>query len=407
MTEKDALIILNAVPGITNLRIRKLLECFGSAKNVFTLKAKDPNIKSILPEACIRNIFQFPRDTFLEKEHRLIADYGVQVVTSDDSFFPAALKEIPDAPVLLYVKGDISQAQDLSIAVVGSRRASVYGISIAEKFSMRLSELGIAIVSGMARGIDTAAHRGCLNARGKTFAVLGCGLSNIYPLENKELMNKISANGAVISEFPMTMEPMAHNFPRRNRIISGLSLGVIIVEASARSGALITSRFALEQGKDVFAVPGKIDHPNSQGVNSLIKQGAKLVSCIEDVLEELSPRLRDILSTSEEKKTSASAYDNIGLFHNRRMIEDQHSDRSLLDKRPENFDFLCPSNCRKANNLSKKEKDVYSCIDKKPIYIDELVGCGGETINKVAAILLQLELKHFIRQLPGRYYVRV
>jgi DNA processing protein len=367
MTEKDALIILNAVPGITNLRIRKLLECFGSAKNVFTLNAKDPVIKSILPEACIRNIFQFPRDAFLEKEHRLIADYGIQIVTSDDSFFPELLKEIPDAPVLLYVKGAISQDQNLSIAVVGSRRASVYGISIAEKFSMRLAELGVAIVSGMARGIDTAAHRGCLNARGKTFAVLGCGLSNIYPPENKELMNRVSANGAVISEFPMTMEPMAYNFPRRNRIISGLSLGVIVVEASARSGALITSRFALEQGKEVFAVPGKIDHPNSQGVNSLIKQGAKLVSCIEDVLEELSPRLRGILSTSEEKKTPAAACDN---------------------------------------NLSGKEKDVYSCIDKKPIYIDELVGRCGETINKIAAILLKLELKHFIRQLPGRYYVK-
>ncbi|MFA5087981.1 MAG: DNA-processing protein DprA [Candidatus Omnitrophota bacterium] len=364
MSEKEALIILNAIPGLGNKKVRKFIEHFGSAREVLSLKTERLTAENI-PEQVAKNISSFPKEEFLKKEFKLLAEQAVQVMSYQDEDYPARLKEIPDAPILLYIKGVLGHNHPLSLAMVGSRRASLYGLKIAEKFASALGELGITIISGMARGIDTAAHRGALRAKGKTIAVLGCGLAHVYPPENKKLMGSIIDNGAVISEFPMTTLPFGFNFPRRNRIISGLSLGVIVVEAAAKSGALITSEFALEQGREVFAVPGEVDTPNSRGVNHLIKQGAKLVTCIEDILEELSLPLHAALEDTQEKK--------------------------IL---PQETEALGP-----------QEREIIEQLGPQPVHIDELSWRVKLPINFIMAALLRLELKGLIKQLPGKLFV--
>ncbi|MDP8234655.1 MAG: DNA-processing protein DprA [Candidatus Saelkia tenebricola] len=284
MEEKHYLLALNMISGLGSLKISRLLNSFAKAEDVFHATEKDlQNIFGIGNEITQR-IKKFDRSS-LEKELQLCKKYDIKIMTIMDSGYPDVLREIPDSPIVLYYKGNLD-VLDFNFAVVGSRKASSYGLSIAEKFSYQLADLGVVIVSGMARGIDTAAHTGALKAKGKTVAVLGSGLLNIYPSENNILMEKIAATGVVITEFPLHSAPLRENFPRRNRIVSGLSRGVLVVEAAERSGALITADLALDQGRDVFAVPGKVDSPTSFGANYLIKQGAKLVNSIEDILEE-------------------------------------------------------------------------------------------------------------------------
>ena len=234
MTELEALLVLNAVTGLGGIRIRKLLDCFGSGAAAIKSNRQDLIAAGILPGNVVSNFIKFNKDEFLKKEYDLINKHGIKVISFRDKNYPAHLKEIPDSPVVLYVKGTVEKENDLSIALVGSRRASFYGLSVAEKLAAGLADLGITVVSGMARGIDGAAHRGALRAGGATLAVLGCGLSHIYPPEHKKLFEEIAAHGAVVSEFSMAMAPLAANFPKRNRIISGLCLGVVVVEASVK-----------------------------------------------------------------------------------------------------------------------------------------------------------------------------
>lgn len=381
MNERDAFLILNAVPEIGNASIAKLLRRYGSAVEVLSLTETDLAIDPVLPLNVARNIPHFPKDKFLKSEYNLMDVKKVRFLTCLDDDYPEALRQIADAPVVLYVKGDLPLDHALSMAVVGSRRASFYGQSISERFAVRLAELGFTIVSGMARGIDTAAHQGAIKAGGATIAVLGCGLSHIYPPENRKLMEEISLTGAVLSEFPMEKAPLAHNFPRRNRIISGLSLGVIVVEAAERSGALITADFALEQGREVFAVPGKIDHPASRGVHNLIQQGAKLVTCVDDVLQDIQPRV--------------SAYLN---DHPSRLSEAQPSS-TTEQWEP---DDRSPGN--QLRRLSTEEELIIRHITDRPVHIDELTRHCGPTVP-VMSVLLQLELKHLVKQLPGKLFV--
>lgn len=367
MNETESLLILNAVKGLGNAGIRKLLDRYGSATEVLSLREADLLENPIIPAKVIRNIFHFSKDKFLEAEYNLITKRQVNAVVWGDDDYPQALCEIADAPVVLYVKGDLPSSEPLSISIVGSRRASIYGVSISEKFAYNLAELGFIIVSGMARGIDTAAHNGALRAFGTTIAVLGCGLDQVYPLENRDLLEKISETGAIVSEFPMQMAPLPHNFPRRNRIISGLSLGVIIVEAAMRSGALITADFALEQGREVFAVPGKIDQTSSDGVNNLIKQGAKLITCVEDILEDIKPVISDCLKNEKHAMKDGA-----------------------LESR--------------LKELTKEEKFIFDHITDRPVHIDELTNCC-DTVVPVMSVLLQLELKRLVKQLPGKLFV--
>ena len=373
MTEQESLIILNAIPGLGNIRIRKLVDHFGSAEKILSLTEAEFKKEPMVPFNIAQKILEFSKDKFLPDEYNLVFKHETKVISYRDEGFPRNLNEIPDAPVVLYYKGSLIPADEAAVAIVGSRRASLYGLSLAEKFARRLAELGIAVISGLARGIDTAAHRGCLQASGRTLAILGCGLMHVYPKENKGLIENIEKQGAVISEFPMRTLAFAYNFPRRNRIISGLSLGVLVVEASLRSGALVTSRCALEQGREVFAIPGQIDHPNTFGTHRLIKEGAKLVNCVEDILEELKLPLESFLF----------------------KLKAMHSENAVAaaENSPE--------------DLSEEESKIYGAITQQPIYIDELATQWNRSAAEMTGILLTLELKRYVKQLPGKYFVKL
>ncbi len=377
MTELEALLILNAVNGIGNIGIKKALKYYGTALRIVSLNRKELEASKIFTQKAVDELLNFQKDRFLKEEFEIISREKIDIITFFDNKFPVPLAEIPDSPVVLYVNSIKGWANsNLSMAIVGSRRASMYGISIAMNFASRLAGLGINIVSGMARGIDSSAHRGALMTDGRTTAVLGCGLSHIYPPENRRLFEEIVSYGAVISEFPMKTPPFAYNFPRRNRIISGLSLGVIVVEAAVRSGALITADFALEQGREVFAVPGKVDNPYAKGTNNLIQQGAKLVTCIEDILDELKPQLK--LHIKKESNPKDKVFE-----------EGERKECSFI------------------NDLTNQEQKVYTCLPSQVgIHIDMLVDKCGLPLPLVSSILLRLEIKGIVKQLPGKIFVR-
>lgn len=368
MTHLDALLVLNAVRGLGSQRIKSLIQYYGSPQDVLKQTSSTLYRDQFIPEKIIRSLLNFPMDDFLKKEWDLIKTHNVQIVTQEDSSFPEALKEIPSAPILYYQQGQFDQTQP-AIALVGSRRSSVYGQQVSERFAASLAELGVTVVSGLARGIDTAAHRGALRVKGSTVAVVGCGLSRCYPAENKKLKQQIvESNGAVISEFSMTATPLPQNFPKRNRIISGLSLGVIVIEAALKSGALITADFALEQGREVYAVPGPIGQRGSEGPNHLIKQGAKVMTSIDDVLEDLHVTLRS-------KTPDATT----GRGQEEAEIQD-------LDE----FSLVI------WNHLKKDD----------PTHIDEISFASESNSITIATKLTEMEMKGFVRQLPGKYYIR-
>jgi DNA processing protein len=360
MTELESLIVLNMTRNVGSLRLASLLEHFGSARKILRAsKTELMKLKDIGP-IIAEEIAMAPKRIDIEKEFELVKKHSARVISIKDPDYPQNLKKIHDPPLVLYLKGSILKQDSLAIAVVGSRRASFYGLDCAQRIARGLANFGITVVSGLARGIDTASHKGTLKAKGRTIAVLGSGLARIYPPENKRLFDEISESGAVISEFPMQAGPLAQNFPRRNRIISGLSLGVVVVEAARNSGALITADLALEQGREVFAIPGKIDSSTSWGTNRLIKQGAKLVESLEDIIEELNLSFEGKLKESTE---------------------------------------LCP-------NLTGEEKMVYESLSSQPVYIDRILREKDIPLSKLQTILLNLEMKHLIRQLPGKRFVR-
>jgi DNA processing protein len=368
MTENDALLILNAIPGIGNRRCTRLIERCGSARAVLALSLSDMQHLANLPENSAKAFQEIEQEKFLEEEYRLIERHQVRAISIWDGEYPERLRNIPDAPLVLYLRGQLFADDDIALAIVGTRRPSIYGQTTAQRFATALAEKGVTIISGLARGIDTAAHRGALRGRGRTIAVLGCGLSQIYPLENIPLAKEIERQGALLSEFPMSAPPSSFHFPRRNRIISGLTLGVVVVEAAKRSGALITSDFALEQGREVFAVPGQVDQANAQGTNHLIKQGAKLVITVDDILEEIALPARTIMT--QERKTAA---------------------------RPMQA---------KAQASSDTEEQILNVLNQDPISIASLAERLRISLNKIFGALLQLEIKKLIKQVPGQCVVR-
>ncbi|MFC1704601.1 DNA-processing protein DprA [Candidatus Omnitrophota bacterium] len=371
MTEREAAIILNAVPEVGSIRAKRLLEYFGSARKVLSASPETLRKVSDINTKVARNIKNYEDYVDVQKELSLVKKRNVKAITFHDKEYPQSLKNIADPPMLLYVAGEIKECDAISIAIVGSRRSSYYGLSMAEKIARELANLGLTVVSGMARGVDSAAHRGSLKCKGRTIAVLGSGLANIYPPENSELFHQIVESGAVISEFPMATKPFAYNFPRRNRIISGLSLGTLVVEASRNSGALITAHFALDQGKEVFALPGKVDSSTSFGTNRLIKQGAKLVSGVEDILEELRPQLKNYLKqqhVADDKKDSLDVFLGLGLDGELKML--------------------------------------YDAISFEPKHIDNIADEAHLDIGKTSSLLMQLELRHLIKQIPGKLFIK-
>jgi DNA processing protein len=362
MTELEARIVLNMLPDLSSSTIKKLLDYFKTAKSA--LKANEQElVKSGLVQKSINKFKSGLKSVDLEAELKLVKKLGVEIISLGDSNYPKLLSQIYDPPIILYVMGEL-EPEAFKIAVVGSRQASFYGLKMAENFSYKLASLGITIVSGLARGIDTASHKGALKAGGKTIAVLGSGLGNVYPPENKGLFEQIADCGAVVSEFPMLTKPFAYNFPRRNRIISGMSSAVLVVEAAKRSGALITANCALDQGRDVFAVPGKADSPTSWGTNQLIKDGAKLVDSCEEIISELEIEIHSHLKTQENNNSPMN---------------------------------VC---------LSNEDKQILAQISDEPIEFDQLAEKLSLLTSQLLSCLTQLEMRGLVKQLPGKRFVK-
>ena len=294
----------------------------------------------------------------------------IRLVLETDSDYPGALRSIADPPLYLFVRGTVETRDETAVAIVGTRHATEYGRSVAGKLAAELSHRGITVVSGLARGIDSAAHHGALEAGGRTFAVCGCGLDINYPVENKNLATQIVQSGATLSEFPPTVQPESWHFPARNRIISGLSLGVIVVEAGERSGALITSDFALEQGREVFAVPGNIFKQQSRGAHALIKQGATLIESADDIITALNNRALPFAQLEQAATTKKSETPTV---------------------RPD---------------LSAVENRVYLALEADPRHIDDLAAAAKMGAAEVNSTLVMLELKGIARRLPGGMFAR-
>jgi len=350
---------------IGKVRLGRLLAYFKDPDGIFSSNCDELAAVCGVSRNLAARIVGFKKKD-LDKEFSCAKKLGLRVITLDDPEYPGNLKNIFSPPIVLYVKGRIEAGDQRSVAIVGSRHASFYGLAQAEKFAFELAERRFTVVSGMARGIDTSAHKGALKACGRTIAAIGSGFKHIYPEENRSLAERIAENGAVISEFPLDACPLRENFPRRNRIISGLSLGTLVVEAAQNSGALITADFALEQGREVFSIPGKIDSAYSFGTNALIKQGAKLVSNTDEIIEE---------------------FGFAGGFRAQASVEPVNE-----------------TGCEAS--LSGKEQGFWRLIKNEPVHFDRLVDETRLDITRVSDILLSLRLKKLIRELPGKFYIR-
>ncbi len=359
LTERNVLLWLSSIGGVSYKMIEALNEYFGSICEIWHAGPnqimKSMNKNSIIAERIIKNRSVYSFDEFIEKLNK----QSISARTFVDDDYPPQLRVIYDLPYVIYLKGNYSFEAPM-VSIVGARRASSYGAWAARHFASELGRLGIGIVSGLALGIDTAAHRGAIEANGRTIAVLGCGPDICYPTSNQGLYNSIiSTHGGILSEYPPGTPPLKHHFPARNRIISGLSEGIVVVEAGERSGALITVEYGLDQGRDIYAVPGNINNSGSKGTNRLIKEGAKILTEPEDLLEDL--RLR--------------------------------------------FKFNEATNLKQRNDdISSAEEKVFSIISKEPIHIDLIALKSGIRINDLNALLTILEVKGLICQLPGKIF---
>lgn len=353
-------IALSQLPDVGPVRAKNLLSVFGSPERIFSAgPGSMPGSQGIWSRIAL-NIQEFSGWEAIEKQIAIMAHQNIRAVPYSDPSYPEMLRSVEDAPVVLYQKGGFLREDRYAIAVVGSRKPTDYGVSVAGRLSEDLASMGFTIVSGMARGIDSLCHRGALKAGGRTVAVLGSGLDIPYPPENKSLMEKIALQGCVISEFPPGTRPEKENFPKRNRLISGIALGTLIVEATDNSGSLITAEYALEQGREVFAVPGNVTCVNAQGTNTLIRRGAILVRKAEDILEELAPLLKGFLKLQD----------------------------------------------RAARDITEEEKRLCDLLSGEPKQVDTIARESGLPASKVLGVLLGLELKGAVRQITGkRFYL--
>jgi DNA processing protein len=361
--ERIGLLRLNLTGGIGARLYRRLLDRFGSLDAVFRANPGElTKIKRIGP-VLAGNILRKGAEEEARDEERRAKEKGLKILTLGQDGFPRALEDLFDPPLVLYVLGDMEEGDADAVAVVGARDASHYGLSQSERFARGLASRGITVVSGMARGIDSAAHRGALKAGGRTLAILGSGFSHLYPAENTSLAGKIAQSGAVISEFPLDAAPLKPHFPRRNRIISGLALGVLVIEAARRSGSLITVDWALEQGREVFALPGRVDMPGSRGVHRLIKQGAHMVEDPEDILEILG-----------------------------------------FSCMPGEGGPVAPEGLEE---LSPLEEKIFALLTVELTNIEQIVDASELPVSLVYRALTNLEVRRLVRQYPGKNFVRL
>lgn len=354
---------LARVKGLGCVSFKKLVAHFGDPTQALSAPRSELAAIDGLHRDAIDGIVGFSQWDEVDGELKRTRDAGVTLVRYTDSDYPARLRNIADPPPLLYIKGALSAADDRAVAIVGSRSASDYGRRVARDLARGLAAYGFTVVSGMARGIDGMAHETALGAGGRTIAVLGSGVERAYPPEHEPLYSRIIERGAVISELPMGSKPLAFNFPARNRLISGMSLGVVVVEATAKSGSLITASLAIEQGREVFAVPGEIGSSRSRGAHQLIRQGAKLVESVNDIIDEIAPQLA--------RQPGAGA---------------QPPARQL----PE--------------TSSAAVRKVFALLQERSLQVDEIIESSGLGSAQVLGILLDLELQGYLRQLPGKVY---
>lgn len=352
---------LGSIPGVGRSTFRKLINHFGSPERA--LSAPHNRLKEIkrLSDKVINNIISFPWREHAEQDIAKAVEMNIDIFTMNDPDYPEHLKKISDPPVYIYVKGILTPEDYNALAIVGTRQPTHYGRTITHRLSYDLAAAGLTIVSGLARGIDTQAHRGALSAKGRTIAVLGCGIDIAYPPENKDLIDEIAHNGAIITEYPFGTKPESGRFPARNRIISGLARGTVVVEAAEDSGSLITANNAVEQGRKLFAVPGNIGHTASRGTNNLIKKGAILIEAAADVL--------DILGLSRSVK------------------------QSIAQQAP-------------LPRLTRDEEEVFRHITNEPKHIDSILNEVGGTAGKLGGILISLELQKLVKQCPGKFFIR-
>lgn len=361
---------LQSIDGVGDRTLLKLVQAFGSPNAVLSAEPGD-----LIQAGCSAElaglIRRGPPATVrrqIDKQIATAEHLGVRVLTLFDRSYPARLRTIPDPPPVLYVSGALSARDDVAIAIVGGRRATPSGRVVTEEIAKELAGTGVTVVSGLARGIDAAAHRGALAGKGRTIAVLGCGIDRTYPPEHQALRRSIEAHGAVLSELPIGASPLSHHFPRRNRIISGLSLGVVVTEAAQDSGSLITAKLALEQGREVFAVPGSVKEEACRGSNGLIKEGATLIEQAQDILDGILPQIDTRLRAT-----------------------------------------LCVETASAPTHAPLRGEDgvVYEALSYEARSVDMVIESTGLSVQKVAASLLSLELSGRVRQLPGQQYIRV
>ena len=351
---------LSSIPGIGRVTFRKLVALFGSAQGVLDASQDELLNDAGLSEKLSSALRSFPWQARADEELAKADGAGVAIVTAADPDYPGQLRNTPDPPLFLYIRGSLLPENERAVAMVGTRTPTHYGLTVTHRMAYELASQQITVVSGMARGIDTQAHKGALAAKGRTIAVLGCGIDTAYPRENKGLMEEIVRSGAVVTENPFGTKPESGYFPARNRIISGLAAGTVIIEAAEDSGSLITADYTLKQGRKLFAVPGNISSPLSRGTNSLIKQGALLVGTAGDVLKELS------LSKGSTTRVAAVAQ-------------------------------LPP--------LTPEEASVYKTVTDEPKHIDAIMAESSSAPGKLSGLLITLELKGLVKQLPGKYFV--
>ncbi len=363
MTPREAAIALNLIPKLGPVRVRRLVEHFGSPQAILTAKPAALRVLPGIGPEIANSIANWEQNTDLPAELRRVTDFGCHVLTQADPTYPRALREIHDAPTVLYVWGEITEADNHAIGIVGARKPGHYATECAKKLAYQLAYAGLTVISGLARGIDGAAHQGALAAKGRTLAVIGSGLAKLYPAEHAPLAERIAAgHGAVISEFPMTTTADRQTFPMRNRIVAGCSFGLLVVEAGVKSGSLITASQAAEQGRSIYAVPGRITEPACFGSNKLIQSGAKLVTCAQDIL------------------------DDFGLLF--RETPDLHPPVALPDLPPDQLAAL-------------------EAIGDDETHIDAIASKCGLPMPKVSSSLLALEMRRLVKQLPGSRFVRI
>jgi len=361
------------IPEIGPRRGKKLLERFRTPQAILGGSLHDIAEVENIGREVAKKIVEGRKKIDLGRHIKLIEKNNIILIPLDSEFYPTSLKFIFDPPLVLFIKGEILPQDYFSIAIVGTRLASFYGRTMSEKLSRELTEKGFTIVSGGARGIDTFSHQAALRAKGRTIAVLGCGLDIVYPPENKNLFEEIAKRGAMISEFPLSTRPDRQNFPIRNRIISGLSLGVVVIEAPQKSGALITVTHAIDQGREVFSVPGKADSFASRGTNQLLREGAKLVENADDIIEELEPILKSKIRELKANQPEPAQEKQIPLI------------------KPE---------------LTEEEAKLYNLLSSGPLDLDDIIVKSQLSVSAASAMLTTLELKKIVKQLPGKIFAK-